>query len=265
LEFLNALRAEIFNERTDINRQADQRKSTIKQLQDVMPAAPAVTGNLTDLQNAIEDAATERDLDVQKCDTHLQRLRAARDEQIAGLQAQIQNLRDVFSQAEVRCTEKKAEIKAKYEADTSATRSALAGHSAALEATAKRTQAESTIAQMHAALATLEADAAARTERLAAIDAYKAELLADLPIPGLTFENGDVYRHGVVLDQLNTAQQVEIAFAVASLRAGELGMVCVDRIEALDADSYDAFQREATKSGLQLFVSRVADAPPACR
>jgi hypothetical protein len=46
---------------------------------------------------------------------------------------------------------------------------------------------------------------------------------------------------------------------IAKLRAADLGIVCVDRIECLDAASLEEFRRRALESGLQLFVTRVAD------
>ncbi|MNE63998.1 hypothetical protein D3C80_1593820 [compost metagenome] len=80
-----------------------------------------------------------------------------------------------------------------------------------------------------------------------------------MPIPGLEVRDGEVFRNGITFDRLNTAQQVDIAVEIAKLRAGELGVICVDGIEALNSQAFDEFRERALQSGLQLFVSRVSD------
>mgnify|MGYP001493802624 CR=1 FL=1 len=75
----------------------------------------------------------------------------------------------------------------------------------------------------------------------------------------LEVRDGEIFRNDVPFDRLNTAQQVEVAVEVAKLRAADLGVICVDRIECLDSASLEAFRKSALESGLQLFVTRVAD------
>ena len=116
-----------------------------------------------------------------------------------------------------------------------------------------------TVAQMRAEGDTLRADADRQTAALEGLDAYKLELLSNLPIPGLEVVEGGLFRGGIPFDRLNTAQQVEIAVEIAKLRAGKLAIACVDGIEALDGEHYDAFKDAAMESGLQLFVTRVSD------
>ncbi|HEU4589872.1 MAG TPA: hypothetical protein VFS13_03100, partial [Steroidobacteraceae bacterium] len=122
-------------------------------------------------------------------------------------------------------------------------------------------QTRETIARLVRELEELKQDSQARTEALEALDAYKAELLASLPIPGLEVIEGKLFRHGIPFDRLNTQQQVEIAVEIAKLRAGELGLICVDGLELLDPEHYEAFRESAKESGLQLIVSRVSDGP----
>lgn len=104
----------------------------------------------------------------------------------------------------------------------------------------------------------LEKQAKTQTQALEDLDHYKLELLQSLPIPGIEVRDGDIFRDGVQFDRLNTAQKVDIAVAIAKLRSGALSIVCVDGLELLDADHYKAFKKTAEKSGLQMFVTRVA-------
>jgi hypothetical protein len=84
-------------------------------------------------------------------------------------------------------------------------------------------------------------------------------LLASLPIPGLAVIDGEIYRNGVVFDRLNTAQKVEIAVEIAKLRAGDLSVICVDGIELMDTNHFNEFRKQSLESGMQMFVTRVAD------
>ena len=109
---------------------------------------------------------------------------------------------------------------------------------------------------MEAAADQLEAQAEQQTAGLANLESYKSELLGALPITGLTVHDGEVYRDGIPFDRLNTAQQIEIAVELARLRAGKLGVICVDGMEALDPDRYAEFCRQMLASGLQMFLTR---------
>ena len=124
---------------------------------------------------------------------------------------------------------------------------------------ARRAQTLDTIETLETELETLSEDAERQTAALAALDQYKSDLLASLPIPGLEVRDGEVFRDDVPFDRLNTAQQVDVAVEIAKLRAGELGVICVDGLELLDSKALQAFRDRALDSGLQLFITRVAD------
>src|SRR5690606_21563035 len=115
------------------------------------------------------------------------------------------------------------------------------------------------VEQMESEVATLEERSRKLTEALGRLDALKLGPLQKLPIPGLEVRDGDIYRDGVPFDRLNRAQQVQIAIDVARLRAGRLGLVCVDGLECLDRETFEAFCEQAAASDLQLIVSRVTE------
>lgn len=96
-------------------------------------------------------------------------------------------------------------------------------------------------------------------EQLAILENVKLSLLQGLPISGLEVIDGQIYRHGVIFDRLNTAQKVEIAVEIAKLRAGDLGLVCVDNLELFDSETFQTFKENAVKCNLQLFVTKVGD------
>lgn len=98
------------------------------------------------------------------------------------------------------------------------------------------------------------------SKALSDLEKLKNNILKDLPIDGLEIRDGDVYCKGIQFDKLNTAEQVKIAVDVATLRAGSLGIICVDGIEKLDNNTFKEFKLKAIESGLQMIVTKVSDA-----
>lgn len=275
LEVIDAVRREVYDARTGTNRAVQEKEATIAQLTAAMPEAPAgVEGDEGSYQAQIDAATAKRDAEYNRIDTKLASLEGSHAANVQGikdeLQAAIDKLRaEAGAKIEAANAEhqKIREAAGRQRALTAQAcndavaplRQAQAAVAANRDAAAKRRVALETIATMTAELQVLADTAAKQSQALAQIDAYKDEVLAKLPIPGVEVVGGEITRGGIPLDRLNTAQQVNIAVEIAKLRAGNLGVVCVDGIELLNTESYEAFREQALASGLQMFVSRVTD------
>lgn len=110
-----------------------------------------------------------------------------------------------------------------------------------------------------------EADSKSLTEALERIDALKASLLEKLPIKGLEIREGGVLVDGLPFERINRARQLEVAFQVAKLRAGKLGLIVCDGLESIDPEAFPEFERAATVAGLQFVVGRVGSGGLAVR
>lgn len=275
LALIQSVHKQLYDERTGTNRAIKEKQSTINQLQLALPDAPdGVSGSEDELQAKLEEANGAKEAE-------LTRIREKLDGIVNKNRAQIDAIR---AETQAKIDEIKAEAAAKVDAIVAAERDieqkanaqrekAIARHTdqvtpikQALELirtdrsnAAKRQQALATIKTMQAELADLESDAESVNEALAGVEQYKADLLSSLPIPGLEVVDGEIMRNGVPFDRLNTAQQVDIAVEIAKLRAGELGLVCVDGAELLDSQAFEEFKTKSLASGLQLFVTRVSD------
>lgn len=109
-------------------------------------------------------------------------------------------------------------------------------------------------------LATLEQASAEQTAAIAGLEELKLTLLSRIPIAGIEITDGELYVDGVPFDRVNTARKVRIAFELALLRMGEARLICVDNLECLDTESFNAFIDHAQALGdVQLFVTRVSD------
>mgnify|MGYP000685709668 CR=1 FL=1 len=299
LAVIDFARQQVFNDRTGTNRAVKEKEATINQLKLAMPDAPnGIDGSEEELRAQHEELIAERDKELTRVTLKLEGIindkkatielcetqeRADIDKARAEAQAQIDAIKEALQakadgiKAMAKTTINEinteiAEVKAKASTQREKTiqkctaaaepiKQAITSIVENRNAHAKREQAMQTVKQMEGELILLQQDAEQQNNAIEAIDEYKIELLSSLPIKGLEVIGGDIFRDGVQFDRLNTAQQVDIAVEIAKLRAGSLNICCVDGIELLDSKSFEEFKRRAIESGLQLFVSRVADTP----
>lgn len=267
LYVIDQVRQQVYDARTGTNRAVKEKGGTISQLRQALPPeGTGVEGDEASLEARLAEIDTAFDGEKKRIDTKLAGLRQAKDsdiagirEQIAKLQEQIADLQQSFNEIEGKANTQRKKAADKHTADSAPVKAALQRIRDDRESYARRQQTLDTIATLETELESLEAEAAGQTEALDAIDAYKLELLNSLPIPGLEVRDGELYRDGVPFDRLNTAQQVDIAVEIAKVRAGELGVICVDGLELLDSSTFNEFRQRAAASEMQLFVTRVAD------
>src|SRR5262249_38285067 len=116
------------------------------------------------------------------------------------------------------------------------------------------------VAKMESEAGDAERAAEERTEQIGRLDDLRASLLERLPIKGLSIQDGEIFVRNKPFDKLSTSEQMKFALQLATLRAGKLGLVCVDRLESLDPVQMEAFEKVAAAlKGLQFIVTRVTD------
>lgn len=275
LAVIDLVRKQVYDDRTGTNRAVTEKEATINQIELAMPDAPAgVTGSEDEIRAQLTEATTTRDTELQRITTKLSGLQQESSDKIAKLRADAQAQIDAinaqlaadveaerasFANIADKAGKQRELTLTRYSEAATPLEQALAVIRENRAAVAKREQAIDTVEKMREELQDLKDDAARQTQALADIDAYKIELLASLPIPGLEVIDGELFRDGVAFDRLNTAQQVDIAVEIAKLRAGELAICCVDGLELLSSEAFESFKQRAIESGLQLFVTRVSD------
>lgn len=275
LQVIQQVHTEVYDARTGTNRAVKEKKATITQLEQAVPPVPeGAEGDEPELEAALQEIDATRDAELTRISTKLDGIRndtrtaidtirtelqAAMDKLKAEAQEKVDALNAELAKRETQA----AAARERKVSEFAAQREPIAGQLQALrvnrELHARRAQTLETIGVMETELSELEEEAERQTQALAGIEQYKSDLLNSLPIPDLEVRDGEIYRDGVQFDRLNTAQQVDIAVEIAKLRSGDLGIICVDRIECLDAESLDAFRERALESGLQMFVTRVSD------
>jgi len=105
----------------------------------------------------------------------------------------------------------------------------------------------------------LKTSAEELSKSIDSLDDIKAVLMDNLPIDGLEVKDGDIYLDEIPFDTVNHSKRIRFALTVAGLRDSTLQLVCVDGLEALDEDSFEIFHKEAEKTEMQFFVTRVTE------
>lgn len=273
LALIEFLHKQVYDDRTGTNRAVKEKEGTINQLTLAMPEAPGgVEGNEDELRAQLQVAQDTRDAEVKRIDDKLTGIKVSSATKIADLRAEAQAKIDAINaelaaaiQAERESLidiEGKAGRQRQKTVDNFTTtaqplQAAIAAIATNRDSAAKRKVTQEALVKLEHELGDLRGDVERQTSALAAMERYKSELLDSLPIPGLEVRDGEVYRHGIPFDHINTAQQVEIAIEIAALRAGDLAVCCVDRFECLSPATFEEFKARAEQRNLQLFVTRV--------
>jgi hypothetical protein len=108
---------------------------------------------------------------------------------------------------------------------------------------------------------TLRAQYAELTAAIAAVDADKAARLAavQMPVAGLSIGETDVLFNNIPLSQCSQAEQIKIAFAMASATSPELRIALLRDGAFLDSDSLQQVLAIAAEHDMQVWIERVGD------
>ena len=100
----------------------------------------------------------------------------------------------------------------------------------------------------------------ALTTRLEDVRAEKISLLnqADLPLPGLSVESGELLYKGHKWDCMSGGEQLKVATAIVRKLKPQCGFVLIDKLEQMDLDAMNEFGAWLEDEGLQAIATRVS-------
>jgi hypothetical protein len=287
LTALAAIRQDYYDTRHGVNQIARRARATEKDLLDALPEEmpdvrkdlDKVKANLATQDEQVqcakakigevmaeERARIEADAQTAKQAKEQQFLHIVGeiDKQIAILQAQRTavevslrtNIAAIEAERDKQIDVAKAEANAKFaefKSEKETGRSALLAQSARMEeqllGQQRREQSMAIVDERRIEAVRHEEEGARLTGLLTAIDGLQAKLLANLPIKGLEYKEGCLYKDGIAVDRLNTAKQVGLSLTVAKMRQseGQIGLVNLDGLECLDDDTFAIFEKQAQK------------------
>ena len=81
---------------------------------------------------------------------------------------------------------------------------------------------------------------------------------ADLPLPGLSVENGELVYNGQKWDCMSGSEQLRVAVAIVRKLNPECGFVLMDKLEQMDQETLKEFGAWLEGEGLQVIATRVS-------
>lgn len=98
------------------------------------------------------------------------------------------------------------------------------------------------------------------TDKIQSVRKEKTELLtgADLPLSGLTVEDGELLYRGFKWDNISGSEQLKVAVAIIRKLNPDCGFVLVDKLEQMDLKTLNEFGNWLNEEGLQAIATRVS-------
>jgi predicted ATP-dependent endonuclease of OLD family len=194
------------------------------------------------------------------------RLRARRDElavTVRRIDAELQSLRDRLHEAEKRLSAAQDEFAIASKSAVELVDESTAELEASLrqiDDTNRRVRINAEKRRAEAEASDLEAQVDELTTQLETVRDNRTKLLdsADLPLPDLSVENGELTYRGQQWDCMSSSDQLRVAVAIARKLRPECHFVLLDKTEQMDLDTLREFGAWLESEGLQVIATRVS-------
>lgn len=241
---------QLYNQRTAIGRIADQKAKFAKEMP-IYSDAPKELISPSDLIRRQQDILARNGENQRKRlerDRYEREFKAAEEAvRIAQLRydTALANLETAQKSAENLQDESTAELEksiADIETINTRVRANLEREHAELEAESYRKQYEEL------------------TDRIEDVRQQKLDLLngTDLPLEGLSVENGELLYCGHKWDSMSGSEQLKVSTAIVRRLNPKCGFVLLDKLEQMDGETLSEFGEWLEKEGLQVIATRVS-------
>lgn len=248
---------EKYNMRRSIGQIADQKEKFAKE-QPFYPEAPKTLVSITDLITQQQDILAKNGENQRKRDMTDQLHRQATQlmAEIERQEATLANLKEQYQivlrdydvaqktseQLQDESTEELEESIANIEAINIKVRANLDREKAEQDAAEYRTQYSSL------------------TTEIESLRKQRMDLLqnADLPLEGLSVEDGELLYNGQRWDNMSGSQQLMVSTAIVRKLKPECGFVLIDKLEQMDMQTLNEFGAWLEQEGLQAIATRVS-------
>lgn len=98
------------------------------------------------------------------------------------------------------------------------------------------------------------------SEKIEKVRTQKNDLLmnANLPLPGLSVDEGDLIYNGQKWDNMSGADQLKVSTAIVRKLKPNCGFILLDKLEQMDLETLDQFGKWLEQEGLQAIATRVS-------
>lgn len=263
LHELETQELQIYNRRTEIGRIADQKKKFAAEMTNY-PEAPKEPVSAADLIKKQQDILA-RNGENERKRQNIQYLREQHKnlgEMIKDLKAKLNELineqNGIYSDLEIAS---KSEKDLKDESTAALEQSITNIDAINIKVRANYDKEK---AEMDAADYTKQYDEL--TIEINKVRQEKTDLLknANLPLPELSVENGELIYKGFKWDNMSGSEQLKVATAIVRKLNPNCGFVLMDKLEQMDVDSMKEFGDWLEGEGLQVIATRVSTSQDEC-
>ena len=241
---------ETYNQRLVIGREADRKKKFAEE-QPYFPDAPDDLVSVSELIREQQDILACNGENQRKRNRaeQLQRQSADLERQLQALQAQYDDVRRDYDIACTAAADLQDQSTAELEASITNAEEINRQVRANLDKQKAQDDAAGYSAQYEALSSALEDIRERKTALLVG---------ANLPLPGLSVEEGELLYNGFKWDNMSGSEQLRVATAIVRRLNPDCGFVLMDRLEQMDMDTLREFGAWLEGEGLQVIATRVS-------
>ena len=241
---------ELYNNRTAIGRIADQKQKFADEMQSY-PDVPDQIVSASDLIKQQQDILArngQRQQWIREYDKYLEEYNRIKS-QIDQLEERLHEVDEKIKASEHTPKELAMESTAELEANIAD----IEEINRKVRANLDKEKAEDDAKLMASQYDTLTAE-------IEKVRSDKADLLghADLPLPGLTVESGELVYNGQKWDCMSGSEQLKVATAIVRKLNPNCGFVLMDKLEQMDPQTLEDFGAWCEQENLQVIATRVS-------
>lgn len=249
-----------YNERLYVGRDADK-KEKAAELMTAYNDVPAELISVADLIKEQQEILARNGENKRKREhlDDLTRQRAHIETQLADLKAKLADLEEAYKKAiadENIAMKATADLEDESTAEIEESIANVEETNRRIRANLEKERAEDEAKQLRSKYNNLSSE-------LETIRKAKADLLngADLPLPGLSVEDGVLTYNGQKWDCMSGAEQLIVATSIVRKLNPECGFVLMDKLEQMDLGTLKEFSDWLEREGLQVIATRVSTGP----
>lgn len=257
LKKLDLEAASLFNQRREVGRIYDRKKKSAEEMP-VYPNVPTEPVSMAEITSQYEAAMKknrEND-DLRQRAAFAEATARAASDRVTAVMKQLEEARKDFDEKSEAARSLRQQADETRDIDVSS----FAEKSTELEELNAKIRTNATRQAAEVEAETLGREYSELTERLEAVRRARTDLLqhADLPLEGLTVEDGGLMYNGASWDGMSGSDQLKVAAAIVRRLNPQCGFVLMDKLEQMDADTLRDFGRWCEENGLQVIATRVS-------
>lgn len=249
LAVLDRQEKSLYNQRLEVGRIADRKKKHAEEMAwyPDAPAEPVSASELIQRQQAILTKNGENQRKREK-EAHYNKV-------LAEAQIAFDRAKAALKQAEQDCVTARKAAENLQDESTAELEQDIAN----IDAINTKVRANAEKNRVQAEADELAGQYGDLTQQIESVKDQRMKLLdsADMPLPGLSVQDGELTYNGQKWDCMSGAEQLQVATAIVRKLNPDCGFVLMDKLEQMDPETLAAFGRWLEGEGLQVIATRV--------